>query len=853
MGKKSSKPVILIIDDMEIDREILKRQLGDEYEYLEAEGGREAIDIISSSYEDINIILLDIFMPDADGYAVLEYMNREGIIDEIPVIVVSSDNEFGDIDRAFALGVHDYISKNTSYNIIRNRIRNVIGYFSSYIKKMQMAQEKIRELSNTQNNVGGIDALTGCYDLDSFIFDAEFHLKENLDKHYVLVYFDVNNLTYINNAFGYEVGNEILKIIGKDAIDSIRNDEVVGRVSGDRFVMFLESDPQKKRAESIISRIRNDINRYLMEKRCNYKIVLVGGIYRITKEDIASFGVSVLVDRVTIAHKEAKKRLSLSLVEYSSEMIDRQNRENEILSSLDSAMEKGEIEIWLQPQINCTNNHIIGAEVLCRWNSASMGFVSPGEFIPILEANGRVSELDKYVWEKTCQLLRKWKDRGREEIIPLSINVSRFDIVDIDIDRYFTELIRKYDLSPDLLRIEITESAYMDEPEQLIKCVKCLKEAGFLVEMDDFGSGFSSLNMLKEVPVDVLKLDLRFFRSNGEEKHSGGTIISAVVRMAKAIGLRVIAEGVETEEQCMGLKNMGCTIIQGFYYSRPLPVDEFERYAANIKVESLKENVFDKEIIHIHELMDSGSNSAYVFDHYIGSAAIIELSGDRMEVLRINDRFFEAMGDYEQTGLKYVSSGLAMVQDKDKEDVLNTIKRAAETGFAEIETYLPDTKQWIKISYRLIVKGSSSSYLCCEAVNTTEKHIMGAHYQKLMTDGNDTIKNIPGGIFKYEADGDQRFFYISSSMLWLLGYDSQNEFMKKFNGRFPDMIYEEDRDRVLREIDSQITKDNCIDYCEYRVERADGSLMWVQDYGHLVEDEHGKKWFYVIISEAGRN
>ena len=255
-------------------------------------------------------------------------------------------------------------------------------------------------------------------------------------------------------------------------------------------------------------------------------------------------------------------------------------KEQELISEMEPALAKRQFILYLQPQYDYTTNTMTGAEALVRWKHPEKGLIPPGLFIPIFENNGFICKLDLYVWEEACRLLRKWIDLGLNPV-PISVNISRRDIYSQNLVDIFENLIKTYKLDPRMLRLEITESAYMDNPEQLIKVVDDLRDLGFCIEMDDFGSGYSSLNTLKDVPVDVLKLDMKFIMSatqgTDSEKSKGGHILSSIVRMANWLKLPVIAEGIETGIQADYLKSIGCFYMQGYYFAKPMPVDEYER------------------------------------------------------------------------------------------------------------------------------------------------------------------------------------------------------------------------------------------------------------------------------------
>ena len=250
-------------------------------------------------------------------------------------------------------------------------------------------------------------------------------------------------------------------------------------------------------------------------------------------------------------------------------------KEQKIINAMERAIENKEFAIYLQPKYNLQDESIIGAEALVRWNSRDNGFISPGDFIPVFENNGFVYDVDKFIWEETCRYLRKWLDEGRY-VRPVSVNVSRIDLYEPKLVSHLVGLRSKYRLPPKYLELEITESAYTEDPEQIISMTKQLSDAGFTILMDDLGSGYSSLNMLKDIQIDVLKLDMGFLKSS-DHSAKGGNILSAIMQMAHGLKMQTIAEGVETREQVEFLKKIGCQCVQGFYFARPMTAAEFEK------------------------------------------------------------------------------------------------------------------------------------------------------------------------------------------------------------------------------------------------------------------------------------
>ena len=242
---------------------------------------------------------------------------------------------------------------------------------------------------------------------------------------------------------------------------------------------------------------------------------------------------------------------------------------------MNSALKNREFEVYFQPKHSLDDDRIIGAEALVRWNSPDKGMISPGAFIPIFEENGFIMKLDQYVWEETCRFIHEQMEAG-VNIKPVSVNISRINIYNPELVDIFSHLITKYNIPSEMLELEFTESAYVDNPQLMLQIMEQLHALGFKIEMDDFGAGYSSLNMLKDVPVDVLKIDLNFL-SKTSHPDKAFTIMSSVIRMAKWLGINSIVEGVETEEQVEALAQMGCQHFQGYYFCRPMPVDQFEK------------------------------------------------------------------------------------------------------------------------------------------------------------------------------------------------------------------------------------------------------------------------------------
>lgn len=426
-----------------------------------------------------------------------------------------------------------------------------------------------------------IDPLTGVLSHNGFRKKVEELLANNPDTPYTISYSNIKDFKFINDSFGWKAGDELLKFWTERSLEVLTEKEAIGRYDGDHFVVLrcIGGNEQIIQDEKyVLTPVRN----YFKDRGKDYLVRLCTGMYVLMPTDYQDINVDKMLDYARIAEKKVRATKRDGFEFYNPKQWDKGKRTSDIISKLPSAIESGEIQVWYQPQVNYKTGKIIGAEALCRWFSQNDGFISPGEFIPVLEEAGLIYDLDCHVWDTVCKDLKRWNEQGRN--LCVSVNLSRLDIVkDPNVADHFNTLVEFYDLSPRQLRIEITESAYVENADTIIKTTTKLREAGFEVEMDDFGSGYSSLNMLKEVVLDRIKLDLRFITGSGDQK-MGRTILSYMVQMIHAIGTSLIAEGVETLEQADFLGSLGVEEMQGYYFYKPMPVDKFEELGGDTTI-----------------------------------------------------------------------------------------------------------------------------------------------------------------------------------------------------------------------------------------------------------------------------
>lgn len=454
--------------------------------------------------------------------------------------------KFQEDDCPVITGIHidrDYRHENTYRSVNQGKLNGVVvDYLATY------------------------DELTGIYNKQAFYAKTKEMLLDNPDKNFDLLRINIERFKVLNDLFGESTGDKLLRYIGKFLKEINLPLCVSGRLYADNFVVCYEAGKGDSR------RMINTLQMVADSFAINNRTILSFGLYRI---DDKTLPVSVMCDRANMALWKAKGNFKNPYCEYDEKMRQQVLKEQKIINAMERAIQNKEFTLYLQPKYDIEKGTIIGAEALVRWISLENGFISPGDFIPVFENNGFVYEVDKFIWEESCSYLRKWLDEGRE-VHPISVNVSRIDLYTPKLVQHLVNLREKYQLPSQYLELEITESAYTEDPEQIITITRQLREAGFVILMDDFGTGYSSLNMLKDIQIDVLKLDMGFLKSS-DYSAKGGNILTAILKMAESLKMQTIAEGVETKEQVEFLKSIGCRYVQGFYYSKPLPVGEFEK------------------------------------------------------------------------------------------------------------------------------------------------------------------------------------------------------------------------------------------------------------------------------------
>ena len=411
------------------------------------------------------------------------------------------------------------------------------------------------------------DQLTGLWNRDYFFEIAGKTLRENPEERFLMIATDIYHFKLFNEILGTSTGDDLLLAFAQAYREHCRRKWVFSRIGADRFALLIPKADFKE--ESFLKIVHGVLER----KNYSMKVHCYIGVYEIVDP---SLNVDSMYDRAFMAVESMKGDMQKEIAYYEEEILHQRIHETTTLDELDRALLNDEFVIYLQPQLDLEAQRVVSAEALIRWNKPGRGIVFPGEFIPIFENHGMIAKLDYYVWELACRQLAQWKEMGLYER-SIAVNISAKDFYLSDLYESITGLVDKYDVDPAHLKLEITETAFVLDVKKQMELVRRLQDYGFIIEIDDFGSGYSSLNSLKEIEVDLLKMDLKFFEKTGDSKRAE-KIVSSVITLANDLGMPVIAEGVETKEDVEMVKAAGCQMVQGYYYAKPMPIEDFEKY-----------------------------------------------------------------------------------------------------------------------------------------------------------------------------------------------------------------------------------------------------------------------------------
>lgn len=656
------------------------------------------------------------------------------------------------------------------------------------------------------------------------------------NESYLLVYGDIDRFKVYNDLFGAPAGDRLLADIGAMIRDLMPAGAAAARLRADHFVCCCSRssfDPDRMLAA---------LDAWFASYREDFTFFVRLGIFPI---DDPSLDVNLMCDRALLALRSAKSGyVGSKYVFYDEKLRSSVLKEQELAGEMIAALEGGQFVPYFQPQYRYATGRMIGAEVLARWNHPAKGLLGPTEFIPVFERNGLIATFDYYMWEQACRCLRMWIDgRGIEGAPRLSVNLSRADIYRSDLCTYLEGLVERYDVPAELLHLEITESAYMEAPEQLIGAVTKLRAAGFVVEMDDFGSGYSSLNTLKDVPVDVLKLDMGFLGASASSR--GGLILASVVRMARWLDLPLIAEGVETKQQAAYLASVGCDYMQGYLFSKPVDRETFEKLLEGTAVEDLAHPFAESLQDGAAEFWDVDSQLSLIFNSYAGPAAIAEYDGETCELIRVNGEFARLLDlDDEAASAELVRKNFLGVLQEEDRAALEEALRAASEGDAACDLRYRSAAgkgRWLRLHLRPLSRADSVISLYVLAEETTEEQVLrdrlaaprdsipgGLQRLRRQNEARQQLYDaIPCGIVRYTVGDGQHIVSINKKGCELLGYRDREEFIASSGDNALMPIHEDDVPRHRAGIERLRNGSKPLDFA-YRYYRSDGTVGWLE-------------------------
>lgn len=521
-----------------------------------------------------------------------------------------------------------------------------------------------------------IDAATGLLGKEAFFDEAAAYLRHSGARDVSIVCFDVDHFKLFNDLHGLDCGDELLRYLGRALALRFSPDgaQPLARLAADTFALCA-TGIRPERVERILVDISSECPNGI-------DAIVRAGVYRI--EDPAS-PVSIMCDRAVIALRTVKGSYFDRVALYDPGMREALVLEREVVAGIESALREDRIELFLQPKCNIRTGKIVGAEALARWRHPERGIVAPGEFIPLIERNGLVRSLDLRVWEKTAAWIRGLIDEGVQPV-SVSVNVSRADIYLVDVAAELHALVERYGIDPSLIEVEITESAYSERPDRIVAAFDALAERGFTVLMDDFGSGYSSLNMLKDINVDVLKIDMRFLDRDDRRSKD---IMESVIRMARWLDLPVIAEGVETREQVNFLLDVGCSYAQGYYYARPMEAAAFEALltdGSKVQHEQCALQDARRPILDFRDLLHENTISDRMLSSIIGSVALYSYADGDLRLIRGNEAYRRLIATLGEgvNGAEEGGSLFPFVHDEDRDALVaaaeETVRSCPDDG-----------------------------------------------------------------------------------------------------------------------------------------------------------------------------
>lgn len=564
---------MLIVEDNELNREILCSMLEDEYNLLVAENGREALEIISANLLHLDIVLLDIQMPVMNGYETLAAMMADEQMARIPVIVTTGYGGQEEEVKCLQLGASDFVMKPYNPSIVRQRVRNIIN---------------LRESTSTLSEMV-YDTLTGLYTQNAFKYYAKKLITDNPETQYSLLFTDIIGFKHLVEKVG-ESAMLMLKEEARKLQEFVTEGSICGRDSLDQFVCFMPTPYANLPEDERLAKYKEFVTSLSQSLNATVKASVYENID-------GELDMRVYIDRASAALSIVKHQYNQHVTFVSSEFLKRMQFGLEIESQMEAALTNGQISVYFQPKHHVRSGKLIGMEALLRWEHPQYGILAPADFIPVFEQTGFIVEADAFAWRESCRYMRQWLDAGLK-VVPVSVNTTRYDYSRPDFESRLLGPIKQYNLLPELLHLEVTESMVADMHTNEVHILEHCRSIGVKVELDDFGTGYSSLHSIIELPVDIVKFDQTFVRRLSDPKEYD--VMSCCIQLVKRLGLSAVAEGVETEEHRHKVMDLGIDVVQGYYYAKPMSAADFGNYLRSVEIMTKEEYRSDQATIRKH-------------------------------------------------------------------------------------------------------------------------------------------------------------------------------------------------------------------------------------------------------------
>ena len=687
-----------------------------------------------------------------------------------------------------------------------------------------------------------IDPITGLFKYAIFIKEAEKYIKNStMDVKLAVYYLDITNFKLVNEFYGLESGDALLGAIS-NAMQNSSREGFCGRFFSDNFVKIFEIGSNES-IEDINTSLVKELEDFIREQNEKYPKANLGaalGLYAIKAEEK---GVIQVIDKANSARKSIKARGLVNSRIYNNDFEKAVNEKQQLELQIKKALKYKEFDFYLQPKINIETGKIVGAEALVRWIQNDGSVKEPGLFLPIMEETGSIVELDFYIYEEVFKFIQKLTKENKE-LIPISLNVSRRHLNDLDFASKVHQLAIKYNVLPVLIEFEITENIFIQSLENAKTLIKKLNDYGYQISVDDFGSGFSSLNILKDLNFDVLKIDRKFISGDRYDSQKNKAIMSSVIEMAKKLNMGVILEGVETLDHVKFMKALGCTVAQGYFFDRPLTKKAFLKHVADEgNYQRLLADEFSNPkpvVINANEYKELEEMTTGELGSIVNRlfetlpSGIVGINAQDGRILFTNNKVFEITGYSKEEILEQKYDFQEILKLKNVMKIKNMDVKQELFSKGKFYNEYPITKKSGEIAYIRVSGGYANSaewgnFLLCTIYDITNEYEVRKEIEQSQRTMDEILKSIHGGVARLVVTDKFRVEFGSDGFYELCGYNRLKSLLNPFYNRFRNIIYHEDIQRV-RELTDAIMKEET-KQIEHRIYRGDGTVAWVE--GHI--------------------